>query len=303
MSGAFVLITAAKNEEQYIGFAIESVLRQTAPPLAWFVVDDGSTDRTAEIVAGYAADHAFIKLVRKGSSAKRSFGAQYRAIGSAYELARELPFEYVCVQDADIAPARSDYFETLLNEFEFDRTLGITGGYIHERVGGEWRCRAANSPRAVAGGVQMFRRACFDEIGGYTPLLYGGEDWLAQIDAQRLGWTVRPQTDLTVHHYRATSSAGGRLRGLLKLGMRDGSFASHPVFELFKCVRRLREKPIVVSATLRYLGYLWYHLSARRPALSPAKVAYLRREQAARVRAALASAVSHRRSTSGAPQN
>ncbi|MBA3589249.1 glycosyltransferase family A protein [Methylibium sp.] len=287
MRGAFVLITAAKNEEQYIGFAIQSVLRQTAKPLAWFIVDDGSTDRTAEIVAGYAADHAFIKLVRNGSPAKRSFGAQYRAIGSAYELAREFPFDYVCVQDADIAPARSDYFERLLKEFEFDPTLGITGGYVHERIGGEWRCRPANSPQAVAGGVQMFRRACFDEIGGYTPLLYGGEDWLAQIDAQRVGWTVRPQTDLTVHHYRPTSSAGGRLRGLLKLGMRDGSFASHPVFELFKCARRLSEKPVVVSAAVQYVGYLWYHLSARRPALSPAKAAYLRREQAARVRALL----------------
>ena len=67
MSGAFVLITAAKDEEQYIGFAIQSVLRQTAKPLAWFIVDDGSADQTAEIVAGYAADHAFIKLVRNAA--------------------------------------------------------------------------------------------------------------------------------------------------------------------------------------------------------------------------------------------
>ena len=60
MSGAFVLITAAKNEEQYIGFAIESVLRQTAPPLAWFVVgvftgrsfDRGVTVEEAETVKG-----------------------------------------------------------------------------------------------------------------------------------------------------------------------------------------------------------------------------------------------------------
>lgn len=287
MSGAFVLITAAKNEAEYIGFAIRSVLRQTAKPLAWFIVDDGSTDRTAEIVTGYAADHAFIKLVRNGNTAKRSFGAQYRAIGTAYELAKDLPFTYVCVQDADIAPECDHYFERLLGDFDRDRRLGITGGYVHERIGGEWCCRPANSPLAVAGGVQMFRRACFEEIGGYTPLLYGGEDWLAQIDARRAGWSVRPRTDLPVHHYRPTSSAGGRLRGLLKLGMRDGAFASHPGFELLKCARRLSEKPILVSAALRYVGYLWYHLSGRRPALPPAIAAHLRREQAARVRSLL----------------
>ncbi len=237
MDTQFVLLTAAKNEERYIEHAIRSVVRQTIHPLAWYIVDDGSIDRTAEIIRDYSKTHPFIRLVSREGGQQRSFGAQYRAINMAYELAKDLNFDFIGVQDADIEVESIDYYGQVLEAFSRDPLLGVAGGYIYERRGGHWLARPANSPDAVAGGIQMFRRACFEQIGGYSPLIFGGEDWLAQIEAKRAGWAVYALPDLTAYHYRPTSSADGRLKGLFRLGLMDASFGSHPLFEVFKCVR------------------------------------------------------------------
>jgi poly-beta-1,6-N-acetyl-D-glucosamine synthase len=279
MKNRFVLLTAAKNEEQYISQAIRSVVRQTTHPVVWFIVDDGSTDRTASIVHGYSKDYPFIRLVSKESGEKRSFGAQYRAINMAYGLAKDLCFDFIGTQDADIEVASKDYYEQVFVEFSRDAHLGIAGGAIYERMRGYWQPRPANSADSVAGGIQMFRRACFEQIGGYTPLEFGGEDWLAQIDAKRVGWAARALTDLPAYHYRPTSSADGRLRGLFRLGMMDASFGSHPLFEVCKCARRVGESPVILSGLIRLGGFLWWRISRGTPLLPANKVAFLRDQQ------------------------
>jgi glycosyltransferase involved in cell wall biosynthesis len=284
MNNRFVILTAAKNEEEYLPAAIESVIRQSIVPIAWVIMDDGSTDRTAEVVSEYAKKYPFIRLHTNRTGGKRSFGAQYRAINAAYALVKDLEFDFVCIQDADIAPVDSEYFATLLQEFRTDESLGICGGYIYERSGSGWACRKANSPASVAGGVQMHRRQFYDQTGGYKPLAYGGEDWLIQIEAKVAGWGVRAATDLPVYHYRTTSSAGGRLRGLFRLGMRDASFGSNFFFEAMKCARRISERPRVLSSLIRFAGYMWYGLSRRAPVVGPETVRYLHDEQIQRVR-------------------
>jgi biofilm PGA synthesis N-glycosyltransferase PgaC len=283
MHSRFVLLTAAKNEEQYISHAIQSVVRQTLRPMAWFIVDDGSMDQTAHIVHGYSKDYPFIHLVCKDGGKKRSFGAQYRAINMAYHCAKDLNFDFIGVQDADIELARDDYYEQVIAAFSRDGRLGVAGGYIYERKDGRWQPRPANLPEAVAGGIQMFRRSCFEQIKGYSPLLFGGEDWLAQIDAKRAGWTVYALPDLPAYHYRPTSSADGRLKGLFRLGMMDASFGSHPLFEMFKCARRFDERPLLLGSFIRLAGYVWYRATGRAPLLPTSTVRHLRREQIRRI--------------------
>ena len=284
MASRYVVLTAAKNEDRYIAATIESVLRQAARPAAWFIMDDGSTDRTAEIVADYAGRHSFIRLLSTASGAKRSFGAQYRAINAAYEVAgATLDFDFVAMQDADIELPQVDYYAQLLASFESETRLGVSGGYIYERAGTEWKCRPSNSPQAVAGGIQMFRRSCFDAIAGYKPLAFGGEDWLAQLDAKSVGWTVRPVMQLPVYHHRPTSTADGHTRGLFRMGMRDASFGSHPLFELFKCIGRAGEKPYLLGSFVRYAGYTWYAWTRPGPVIPPDKVDQLRADQVRRM--------------------
>ena len=47
----YVLVTPARNEEDFIELTIQSVVRQTVRPVKWAIVSDGSTDRTDEIVS------------------------------------------------------------------------------------------------------------------------------------------------------------------------------------------------------------------------------------------------------------
>ncbi len=275
----YVLLTAAKNEDAYIGTAIESILRQTVKPVAWFIVDDGSTDKTAEIVRRHAEKNPFIQLRSSGANGRRSFGSKDKAINAAFQEASKLDFDFIGILDADIELERADYYEFILKRFHELPKLGIAGGYIYERSGGEWKSRRGNSADSVAGGIQLFRRACYEQIGGYTPMHNGGEDWLAQLDARMHGWEVLNCPEQHVLHYRPTSSAGGKYRGLFRLGLMDASFGSHPVFETVKCARRVHAPPFLVGSVLRFCGYWWWKLSGRKPLLPPEKVAFLRREQ------------------------
>jgi glycosyltransferase involved in cell wall biosynthesis len=283
MQTKYVLLTAAKNEEAYIGETVASVLRQTVHPAAWFIMDDGSTDRTAEIVQGYAREHPFIRLQSAGSRSGRNFGSQYKAIQAAYELAKEMDFECIGVHDADIAPERADYFESILGEFARNSGLGIAGGLIYERQDGEWRARKGNAENCVAGGIQMFRRRCFEQIGGYTPLFHGGSDWLAQIEAKMAGWEVTTRSDQHIFHYRPTSSAGGVWRGMFKAGTMDASFGSRLSFEFLKCCRRITIRPYLFGSVVRFAGFLKWKLTGRKPLIRPEAVAYLQAEQFAKL--------------------
>ena len=278
MKTRYVWLTAAKDEEAFIGEVIEYVTRQTVLPLAWFIMDDGSTDQTAQIVRRYAARYSFIHLQSSDSRDGRNFGSQYRAIMAAYDLARTLDFDYVGIVDADQAPERQNYYESILNEFDRDPQLGVASGYIYERPHGTWECRACNSRDSVAASA-VFRRCCFDQIGGYTPLSLGGSDWLIQLRAKMLGWGILTRPDLPILHYRPTSSAGGIWRGRFRAGMMDASFGSHPVFEFFKCCRRVPGHPFFLGSVVSFCGYLWWHLAGRKPLIAPEAVDALREGQ------------------------
>ena len=283
MKNRYILITAAKDEEACIGDIIESVVRQSVPPVAWFIMDDGSTDQTAAIVERFAAKYPFIRLQSARARGGRNFGSQYKAILAAYELARELEFDFVAVQDADQAPKSEGYYEGILGEFQRNPRLGLASGVIYERPNGRWEFRSENSRDAVAASV-VFRRSCFDELGGYTPLYHGGSDWLIQLQARKLGWELLTRADLHILHYRLSSSAGGIWRGRFRMGLMDASFGSHPLFEFLKCCRRLGTRPVILGSVVRFSGYLWWHLTGRKPLLKAEEVAFLRNDQRAKMR-------------------
>lgn len=283
MQNRYILLTAAKDEEGCIGETIQSVVRQTVLPLAWFIMDDGSTDQTAAIVERFAAKHPFIHLNSSSSRGGRNFGSQYKAIQAAYELAKPLEFDFVAVQDADQAPEREDYYESILSEFQKNPRLGVASGVIYERPRGIWEFRPENSEDSVAASA-VFRRNSFDQVGGYTPMYYQGSDWLIQLKVRMAGWTLLTRPDLHILHYRPTSSAGGIWRGRFHAGLSDASFGSHPIFEFLKCCRRVTTRPFFFGAVVRFCGYLWWHITGRKPLIKPEEVAFLRNEQRTKMR-------------------
>jgi glycosyltransferase involved in cell wall biosynthesis len=283
MTARYVIVTAAKDEEALIGEVIERVVAQTVHPVAWIIVDDGSRDRTAAIVREAVARHPWIRLSSGGERGGRNFGSQYKAIQAGYAAIRSLEFEHLAVQDADQAPGQPDYYEALLAFLEATPGAGMVSGVVHERERGDWAPRGSNAPESTAGST-VFRRACFEDMGGYVPLVHGGSDWLAQLRARMAGWTVTTLPDLRLLHYRPSSSAGGVWRGRFREGVMDASFGSHPLFELLKCARRLTMRPLVVGAFLRFAGYLFESLPRGARVLTPAETAFLRSEQVRKMR-------------------
>jgi glycosyltransferase involved in cell wall biosynthesis len=282
MNARYILLTAAKNEEAYIEGVIASVLRQTVLPLAWFIMDDGSSDRTASIIERLAIEHPFIHLESSGSRGGRNFGSKDKAIMAAYRLSNSLDYDFVALVDADTVLEQDNYYESILEEFDRNPRLGVAGGLIYERVRGRWVPRPGNSEDSVSG-VAIFRRRCFDQIGGYTPMPYGGSDWLIQLDAKMAGWEIMTRPDLPILHCRPTSSAGGIWRGTFRAGLMDASFGSDPIFELFKCGRRIMHRPFFLGGFVRFCGFLWWKLTAREPLIATEKAIFLREEQRAKL--------------------
>jgi glycosyltransferase involved in cell wall biosynthesis len=279
----YVLLTAAYNEAKFIGQTIESVISQTVLPVRWIIVSDGSSDGTDEIVRGYAARCEFIQFRRVDSTEPRGTVRKVKALDVGYRELQGLNYTLLGNVDADVSLPKC-YFELLGKRFQSDPALGIGGGLIYEKHRGEFRPRLSNNERSVAHAAQVVRRECYEEIGGYLPLKYGGEDWCAEVNARMNGWTVKSFADLRVMHHKATGSADRALRHRFRQGKMDYAFGSHPVFELFKCARRIPDRPFAVGAIARLLGFTcsWAKVEPREVPLE--FMGFLRREQKQRLK-------------------
>lgn len=283
---SYALITAARNEAAYIEKTLSSVVAQTLPPIKWVIVSDASTDRTDEIVSRYADEYAFIQLLRNSADHQRNYGSKAVALKIAYAQLTGLECDLIGNLDADVSfgPA---YYETGLSKFAANGRLGVAGGIRFDWWDG--RFRKLRPARNSAGGpTQLFRRTCFDEVGGYLPLRYGGLDTAAETTARMRGWEVETFPDLEYYHYRCTGTAGGGLaRAKFKAGIIAYSLGYHPLFELARCAFRLFDPPRVVGSLALMAGYCWAALQGGDRQVSEDFVRYLRAEQFARLRSAV----------------
>ncbi len=173
MDRTLALVTAAHNEEGFISETVESVIAQEERPQRWIIVNDGSSDRTGEIVQAYARRHSFIDLIESNIRHGHEFGAKVRALNKGIAYLRPSTCAFIGIVDADVS-FESSYFRRLLDEFESDSNLGLAGGYIFEGKNQEVHSRSRNAPWSVAGATQILRRECFEAVGGLPSLRYGG---------------------------------------------------------------------------------------------------------------------------------
>src|ERR1700743_3485983 len=208
----YILVTPARNERAFIEKTIKSMIRQTVLPLKWVIVDDGSTDKTAEIVTKYLSDYPWIELVCREKRKERNFAGKVNAFNAGLERAQNIPWEFVCNLDGDIS-FDADQFEFLLGKCISDPQLGVVGTTFREE-GFDLAKDVVEWETHVGGQCQMFRRQCFEEIGGYKPVASGGIDWVAVITARMKGWKTRSFAEREFYHYRPMGTAGGGARSL-----------------------------------------------------------------------------------------
>lgn len=283
MTLEYVLITPARNEAAFIEKTLRSVITQTVLPKRWIVVSDGSTDGTDDIVRRYQSGRPWLELLSLPPRAERHFAGKALAFDAGYARVRELSFDIVGNVDADVS-FEPDYLAYLLGHFAARPELGVAGTHYIEGEFHSYRDSYIDE-RHVNGQCQLFRRRCYEEIGGYLPIKGGGIDWVAVRTAQMKGWATHSFADRLFHHHRvmgtaATTELGSRFH----YGKKDYVLGGHPLWQLFRCAFQMTKKPYVVGGLALLAGYAWSWASGAERVVSRELMAFHRAEQLRRLK-------------------
>lgn len=278
----YALVTPARNEAQFIELTIKSVIAQTVRPAKWIIVSDGSTDGTDDIVSRYAARHTWIELVRLSARRERHFAGKVYAFNAGRERLNGVPYEVIGSLDADIS-FDEDYFAFLLGKLADDPALGLVGTPFKEgRTTYDYRFVSIEH---VSGACQLFRRECFEDIGGYVPVKRGGIDHIAVLSARMKGWKTRTFTDKACLHHRGIGSAQhSAVMTRFRDGVSDYALGGHPLWELFRTIYQMTKRPWVVGGLMLGAGYVWASVRRVERPISRELVQFRRREQMQRLR-------------------
>ena len=284
----YVLITPARNEEAFIKNTLESVVQQTYRPRKWVIVNDGSTDATVRIIEPYAAKYDWIELVNLSARQERNFAAKVDAFNAGRERVKNIDYEVVGNLDADVS-LEKDHFEFLLNKFNEDPQLGVAGTVFREE-GYNSETDSLEGQFYVSGQCQLFRRQCFEDIGGYFPNRAGGIDWIAVTTARMKGWKTRSFREKSFFHHRHLGTAErGTFAAAFSYGKKDYYLGGHPIWELFRVVFRMAKQPYGIQGIALGLGYGWAAVRRLKRPISKELMAFHRREQMRKLRAILKS--------------
>jgi poly-beta-1,6-N-acetyl-D-glucosamine synthase len=278
----YVLITPARNEEAFIELTLKSMVKQTVRPLKWVIVSDGSTDRTDEIVKKYTAEHDWIELLRMPERKDRNFGGKVFSFNAGWDRVKGLNYDIIGNLDADMS-FDADVFEVIMNRFAENPKLGV-GGVPFTEGKGTYDFRFS-SVEHVSGACQMFRKECFDAIGGYRPMKGGGIDVLAVLTARMKGWQTRTFPERSCFHHRSMGSAKHSAAAIsFKLGQKDYMLGRHPLWQLFRAVYQMARPPYIVGGSTLFAGYFWCVLKRVERPVPEDVVKFQRREQMNRLK-------------------
>lgn len=280
----YVLITPARNEVQFIERTIVSVMAQTLRPLKWIIVSDGSTDGTDEIVKRFVAEHQWIELVRMPEHRDRHFAAKVHCFNAGYEKLRGSSYDVIGNLDADITFDET-YFAFLMQKFTEDSALGVAGTpFVEGKESYDYRF---TNVEHVSGACQLFRRRCFEEVGGYKPIKGGGIDWVAVTTARMKGWKTRTFTEMACYHHRPMGTASsGKLMAWYNLGKQDYYLGGHPLWEAFRACLQVKNKPYILGGLLLFIGFAEAFVTRTTRPIDGDLVAFHQREQMQRLRKA-----------------
>jgi glycosyltransferase involved in cell wall biosynthesis len=257
-------------------------MAQTVRPIKWLIVSDGSTDGTDEIVKRHAADQPWIELVRMPERRERHFAGKAHAFNAGYAMVKHLAYDVIGNLDADIEFDK-EYFDFLLRKFAENPRLGVGGTPFTE--GSQQYDYRFTSIAHVSGACQLFRRECFEEIGGYTPIRGGGIDWVAVTTARMKGWQTQTFTEKTyIHHRKIGTGQGAHLATFFKFGKQDFCLGGHPAWEVFRSLYQMTRRPYFIRGLLFLSGYVWACVSRVERPIPRELIEFRRKEQMLRLR-------------------
>jgi glycosyltransferase involved in cell wall biosynthesis len=252
----FLIISPVRNEAAHIERVARSVAAQTRQPLAWVVVDDGSTDDTLAILRTLEDGIACLQVRTKAAPTEAvadrlAVAAAPRTFNYGLKMAADVDFTHIVKLDGDV-DLPPDYFERLFERFDEDPQLGMACGNLIEPRGGKMVMLPI--PRHhVHGALKCYTRECWDAIGGVQELL--GWDTIDETYARMCGFKTRNYLDIIAIHLRPHASADGTLRGRARHG--QCAYVAHfpPVWIALRSLKIARSRPIGISGLAFFYGY------------------------------------------------
>lgn len=206
---SYVIVTPVRDEERFIGDTLMSVLAQTHPPLRWVIVDDGSTDRTLEILREHTQGVRWVTIVSTGSRERKLGSAEVLAFQRGLaEIGPDAPHDFIVKLDGDLR-LPPNYFERLLARMASNPRWGIASGVYCEDKGGVWLPIPMPAYHA-AGASKVVRRQCYEQIGGFVASK--GWDTVDEIRAGLRGWHTGHFDDIRFQHLKPEGVAMGTLQ-------------------------------------------------------------------------------------------
>jgi len=199
----YYIVIPTYNEEAFIALTLQSLISQTVLPKKVVVVNDNSTDKTAEIVLAFAKDNPFITLVNKTSSAIHLPGSKViQAFQKGFETLDE-DYDLIVKIDADLI-FPSNYFETIIKHFQSDSTIGMAGGFCYIEKNGDWILENLTDKDHIRGALKAYRKETFQQIGGLKPAM--GWDTVDELLCKYYNWKVVTDSTLHVKHLKPTGA-------------------------------------------------------------------------------------------------
>lgn len=197
----FYIIIPAHNEEASIQQTLQSLMKQTHLPEKILVVNDNSTDKTAEKVTEFLHKYPFIKVFNNTSTPTHLPGG--KVIQAFLNGLEHLDNEYdvLCKFDADLI-FPPNYLAELKKTFESDKRIGMAGGFCYVKENGTWQIENLTNKDHIRGALKAYRKQCFQEIGGLKVSM--GWDTVDELLAKYHGWEVNTIKNLHVKHLRPT---------------------------------------------------------------------------------------------------
>ena len=272
----YVIVTPVRDEAAHLARTIESIARQSVQPIEWIIVNDGSTDGTAEIIDKAAREYSWLHPVHRSNRGfRKPGGGVVDAFNEGYQAIQCTEWDFMVKLDGDLS-FEAGYFQKCFERFEQEPKLGIGGGAVYNLING--RLYAEDCPAFhVRGATKIYRRACWDSLGGLWPA--PGWDTIDEVKAQRLGWRTRTFGDLRLVQHRPTGQADGFWRVLVKYGRANYIAGYHPLFMLVKCGRRLVQKPYIIGSLGLLYGFITGYTKHVPQLDDRATIAYLRQQQ------------------------
>lgn len=275
-TNTYALITTVHNESMVLERCIKSVIAQTLLPIKWVIICDRCTDGTEALARSMTSNVSWIHVLTSSTSSGAGYENKVCAIRTALASIDHLNYAFLGILDGDIE-LQPNFYSRLIARMQSDALIGIAGGMVLEP---ELHCELVIRSTEVPGGTQVFRRSCFETIGGFLGIPEGGEDAVACAMARMAGYKTVLYSDLTARHLKPR---GGHTHGYFKHawhgGQRDGAIGYYMPYVIAKCMFRGIKEKRYLYYSIWFVSSMMFRITNRQPRMPANVVAFIQQEQ------------------------